>query len=92
MTMTLNSVQATMTQCRRRLRNRATLRNLTDLSPVLPCTTRWFGYARTISRYNRLRKELIILTEDENTDLRIDTTLNYTEMLLELKSNLKKST
>ncbi len=77
MTMTLNSVPATINQCRRRLRNRDTLRNINDLTPVLPCETIWSEYARMISRYNRLRKELMIVAEDENTDLRINTTPQF---------------
>ena len=40
MSNTLESVQRTMSQCRKRLKNRATLRNLTDLSPTIPNETR----------------------------------------------------
>ena len=69
----LESVQKTMRQCKKSLRNAAVLRNLTTLKPILHNKTRWSGKYDTLSRFIKIRSSLIDATNDENTNIDINT-------------------
>lgn len=66
---TLEAVHETMSQCKQRLRNAALLRNLIDLRPVLHNKTRWSGKFYMLRRFLRIREELIEVSQDERSDL-----------------------
>lgn len=68
----IDSVHNTMLQCKRRLTNRSRLRNLTDLSPVVPNATRWSGNKHMLCRFSEIREDLIIVASTESTTLTID--------------------
>ena len=71
---TINSVQETMAAAKSKLKNKAMLRNLVELSPVVPNETRWSGKCDMVNRYVAIRPELIAVSNDENCDLPIDAT------------------
>ncbi len=90
MSITLEYVQKTMNQCRKRLKNRATLRSLTDLSPTIPNDTRWLGMADMIQRFNTIKNELVSLFEDENTNLDVDGSICFQRQALSVEKQLTK--
>ena len=51
----IDSVHATMLNCKRRLTHRAMLKNLTDLAPLTPNETRWSGMKRMLCRFLDIR-------------------------------------
>lgn len=69
---TLISVHETMTQCKQRLKNAALLRNLVSLSPFLYNHTRWSGKQCMLQRFLRIRDELIEVSDEDRSDLAIN--------------------
>lgn len=51
---TVDSIHTTMTNCKRRLANRAMLRNLTHLNPITPNATQWSGMSHMLTRFVRI--------------------------------------
>eukprot|EP00171_Calliarthron_tuberculosum_P023569 IDg23569t1 len=66
---TVTSVHETMSNCKRRLTNRAMLRNLTDLSPVLPNATRWSGIKIMLNRFIEIRDDIITVANTERASV-----------------------
>lgn len=64
---TLDKVRKTMSDSKRRLKNRSKLRNLTDLSPVLANATRWPNKARILQRFVKIYDQLREVFETEGT-------------------------
>ena len=56
---TIKSVHNTMTDCRSELKNRAALKNLTDLKAIIHNKTKWSSKGEMLKRYNRIYKVLI---------------------------------
>ena len=74
---TLNTIHETMSQCKKKLKNAALLRNLVNLVPVLHNKTRWSGKLYMMERFLRIRDELIAVAENENSDLQINSTAQF---------------
>lgn len=56
---TIDSIHQTISDCKRHLRNRAILRNLTLLSPVLMNETRWSGIYTILKLHNQIHEDLL---------------------------------
>ena len=69
----VDSVRRTISRARRKLKNAAILRNLTDLRPKLENSTRWPGKYLILHQFTRMRDDLIEATEDTNSDIIINT-------------------
>ena len=72
-----SSIHETMSQCRKKLKNAALLRNLVNLVPVLHNKTRWSGKLYMLQRFLRIRDELTTVAEDENSDIQINQTTQF---------------
>lgn len=72
MSRTTESVYKTMKSARCGLKNVSTLRNLTDLRPVIHNETRWSGKVQLLRRFEKIRSELIEVSTDEIADIPID--------------------
>ena len=59
MELTLKKIHDVMRTCKTKLKHRATLRNLTDLSPITPNETRWTARYDMVKRFNTTRDKLI---------------------------------
>ena len=68
----LESIHTTMSHCHKRLRNRAMLRNLTTLNPVLDNVTRWSSKYKMLRRFNRLRGHLLQVADTEGATVTIN--------------------
>jgi hypothetical protein len=66
LTALLDAVHTTMSSIKRRNKNAALLRNITDLGPVLPNKTRWSGKYKMVARYCRSYQDI---TEAANQDI-----------------------
>ena len=62
---TLSTVREIMQSFRSSSNSRAVLESLTNLSPVLPCQTRWSGYYQMIDRFLKIRDSLQQIAEME---------------------------
>lgn len=69
---TVDSIHQTMANCRRRLRNRAMLRNLTELTPITPNATRWSGICRMMNRFLEIRDDLLLVADQDGATITID--------------------
>eukprot|EP00171_Calliarthron_tuberculosum_P005080 IDg5080t1 len=69
---TIDSILTTMTNCKRRLTNRAMLRNLTHLNPITPNATRWSGMSHMLNRFIRIRDELLTVADLDGATVTID--------------------
>lgn len=90
---TIDSVQQTMSDCKRRLRNRAILRNLTRFTPVLMNETRWSGIYTMLKRYNHIRDDLLKVVDTEGATVTMDVssgfsrqTKRFADMLAEINT------
>jgi len=70
----LQSLHATMVSCKGSIKSRALLRNLTDLSPVLMNLTRWSSAYNVLSRFNRIRTQIIAVAISDKSDLAVNMT------------------
>ncbi len=72
----INEIHNVMKSCKTKLRNRAVLRNVSDLNPVLNNETRWSSTRNMILRYNRIRSELVqvSLSDESNLEMNVSTT------------------
>lgn len=77
LTETIASIHETMSNCRRKLKNRAMLRNLTTLSPILHNKTRWLSNFSMLRRFNRIRNQLLKLVDTEGAELTINRTNTF---------------
>ena len=68
----LSSIGDTMRDCKGKLRNRAILRNLSALSPILPNETRWYGMYRMLRRFNQLRNTIIQVSRTEGARVSVN--------------------
>ena len=73
----LESVQSTMRQCKKSLKNAAVLRNLSTLKPIACDKTRWSGKHDVLKRFIRIREDLIKTADDENTTLEVNSTMGF---------------
>ena len=73
----LSSIHETMSQCKKKLKNAALLRNLVNLVPVLHNKTRWSGKLYMLQWFLCIRDKLITVAEDENSDLQINRTTQF---------------
>eukprot|EP00171_Calliarthron_tuberculosum_P003916 IDg3916t1 len=73
----VQSVHETMSDCRSRLRNRAMLRNLTRLVPVIENGTRWSGKYLMLKRFNRIYDELRNVAEQEHSTVAMNLTSDF---------------
>ena len=71
---TIDDIHETMLNCRGKLRNRAMLRNLTPLAPVLHNKTRWSSKYTLLKRFNCIRHHLLRLANQEGAVLTINRT------------------
>ncbi len=62
-------IQITMANCRSGLKNRAMLRNLTSLSPIIENRTRWSGKFAMLTRFFRIYDSIKKVAVDENFDI-----------------------
>lgn len=69
---TVESIHETMSNCRRRLTNRAMIRNLTELSPLIPNETRWSGMYQMLKRFVRIHDELLKVADKDGATVTID--------------------
>ena len=60
---TIDSVQASMRECRIKMKNRALLSNISDFSPILPSETRRSGKYEMIDRFNNIYSELLDVSQ-----------------------------
>lgn len=86
---TVGSIQETMGTCRNRLKNRAMLRNVSHLQPIIPNETRWSGVCQMVLRYNKIRDALIEIEKNECTDLKMDKQLSFKHNALKIGSQLQ---
>lgn len=63
-----------MTDCQHKLRNRAMLRNLTTLAPIVECKTHWSGNYMMFERFGRIYDEIRKVSEVENSTVGMDLT------------------
>eukprot|EP00171_Calliarthron_tuberculosum_P003890 IDg3890t1 len=75
---TIKSVQETMTTCKRRLTNRAILRNLTDLAPVSPNQTRWSGLKTMLCRFVEIHDDIIRAADMDGATISINRSIPFT--------------
>eukprot|EP00171_Calliarthron_tuberculosum_P009475 IDg9475t1 len=73
----IDSVHDTMSDCRSRLRNRAMLRNLPRLVPIIENGTRWSGKYLVIQRFNRIYDELRNVAEQEHSSVAMNLTSEF---------------
>ena len=74
---TINTIHETMSQCKKKLKNAALLRNLVNLVPVLHNKTRWSGKLYMMERFLRIRDDLAAVAEDDNSDLQMNRTVQF---------------
>jgi hypothetical protein len=67
----IESVADTMKEAKNSLKNASLLRRLTSLKPVLFNKTRWSGKFNMLSRFVRVRVQLVTVAEDENSNLTV---------------------
>ena len=72
----LESVHKTMLAAKT-LKSAAVLRNLTDLHPVVPNATRWSGKSQMLTRYIRIREDLLKASRDENASITMDRSAQF---------------
>ncbi len=70
----IESVYETMIDCRTKLKNRALLRNLTSLSPIVENKTRWPGKYQMLSRFCKIYDELRNAAESEQSTVAMNLT------------------
>lgn len=69
---TITSIYDTLMNYRKRLRNRAMLRNLARFSPITPNATRWSGLCRMHERFCEIPYELLIVADLDAATITID--------------------
>ncbi len=74
---TIDTVHDVMRSCKRKLRNRALLRNLSTLSPVLNNETRWSSTYHMTERFNDIREALIEVADSDDSELVIHRRVSF---------------
>ena len=67
----IDSVASTMKEAKNSLKNAALLRRLTPLKPVLFNKTRWSGKFNMLTRFVRVRVQLVTVAENEDSNLSV---------------------
>lgn len=86
----IDSILGTMKDCKVKLKNRALLRNLSDLNPVLNNKTRWSSTYHMISRFNKLRDALINMTDSEDSNFQLDHRITFKNKVERYEMQLKE--
>lgn len=73
----IESVHTTMVHCKSRIKNRAMLRNLTALSPIIEGKTCWSGKYLMLSRFVRIYDSIRSVAENEHPEVAMDMTSEY---------------
>ncbi len=73
----MDTLHDVMRSGKQKLRNRALLRNLSTLSPVLNNETRWSSTYRMIERFNDIREALIEVADSDDSELVIDRRVSF---------------
>ena len=73
----LESVQNTMRQCKKSMKNAAVLRNLSTLKPIMYNKIRWSLKHDVLKRFIKIRKDLIITADDEKTSLEVNCKMGF---------------
>ena len=68
----LESVKETMTACRMKLKCRASLRNMTDLAPIVPSKAQRSGQYLRLLRFSRIRNEIAAVANEQDSHVAID--------------------
>ena len=84
----IDSVHRTMTDCRSKLRNRAMLRNLTTLSPIVENKTRWSGKYMMITRFCRIYDSLRTVAENEQSTVAMNLSSGFKNTASRLSKQL----
>lgn len=87
---TITCIHETMRAAKAKLKNTTMLRNLTDLSALLPNATRWSGKCHMVNRFIRIRQELIAVSNQESCDLPINGTNVFSEKANKYGNMLKE--
>ena len=88
MELTIKKIYDVMRTCKIKLKHRATLRKLTNLSPITANERRWTGKYEMVKRLNTIRDELIDVADDEDCDLEIDTSPKFKRIALRCEKQL----
>ena len=65
------------------------LRNVTDLGPVTHNETRWTSKFSMIKRINQIRDEIIQVSQEENANIRVNTSEVFKEQAERYEAMLK---
>ena len=68
----IETVQKTMKQCKRSIKNMAILRKISDFSPVLYNKTRWSGKHYVLKRFVTMRDDLIEAQTEEQSNFEMN--------------------
>eukprot|EP00171_Calliarthron_tuberculosum_P012024 IDg12024t1 len=95
---TIDKVHETMMNCKRRMTNRAMLRNLTQLAPIIHNETRWSGKYHMLRRFATIREQLLAVADTSGATVTIDRRQvfkrqveAYVKMLHEIDTNREES-
>lgn len=86
----IDSVHQTMTDCRCKLRNRAMLRNLTALVPIVECRIRWSGKYLMLERFGRIYDSLGQVAEDERSAVAMNLSSSFKSTCISYEKQLKQ--
>jgi hypothetical protein len=87
----IENVHAVMLSAKRKLKNAALLRNLTNLKPVIHNKTRWSGKHFMLTRFLRIRDELIeVADNEESVELDINTSAQFLAKVKKNHGHLKE--
>ena len=86
---TISSIHTTMNNCKSKLKNRGTLKDLTDPSPITYYKTRWTSKYFMLKRFYQIRDEIIEAERAENTSIQIDASDQFRGQAIEIKAKLK---
>ncbi len=73
----ITDVRNTMRHCKGQRCDRAILKNLTLLNPVLDNETKWNGIYRMLKRFVQICSELVALSEDERSDILLNQSVAF---------------
>ncbi len=74
---TIECVRDTMKSAKMKLKNAAVLRNITDLKPKLYNNTRWSGKCAILTRFDKMRDDLVQAIEHPKSDLLVPTSVIF---------------
>eukprot|EP00171_Calliarthron_tuberculosum_P023317 IDg23317t1 len=87
---TIDAVHDTMKAAKSKLKNAAVLRNLTDLRPIMNNVTRWSSTFEMLRRFGRIHDELIVASQNEESDIPIDCSVQFANKTVKYCSMLKE--